>query len=361
MAEPPSDGTRPRVPRGLPVPPWRLASRRVAKSYEAAAERPTDPEGHTHPAERAVQDNSVTAAQTDPLTEHAASGLTTAMFVLSGLASIGFCVCYVVVPRHTSLGLTQNLALGTCLGVALAGICVGLIAMAKTALPPVQAVQERPPHPAPPEDEAAAERGVLSGPVELGLAQRRMVRRSLLGALSLLPLPFVFGLRDAGPKLGDRLAVTSWKANDRMVDPETRIPVRLGDLAVGAVMTVMPEGFDDTNDPVAAESAVLLIRLPLGVDRPLPHRAGWSVAGVVAYSKVCTHAGCPVGLYEHDQETLLCPCHQSTFDVPRGCRVIFGPAARPLPQLPIHVDAAGYLRATAGFDQPVGPSYWERG
>jgi ubiquinol-cytochrome c reductase iron-sulfur subunit len=282
------------------------------------------------------------------------------MFTVSGLGSVLFCVAYVAVPLHRNLGLDLNELLGTGLAVAMTGLSLGMINMAKTADPSIKAVQDRPPHPAPVEDERAAEAAVTSGAVELGVAQHRVVRRSMLAALGLLPFPFLFGLRDAGPSLGDRLAVTKWKRDTRMVDPDTRQPIRLDDLATGGAATVMPEGFTDTNDPVDAESAVLLMRLPAGVNQPLPGRASWAVDGVVAYSKICTHAGCPVGLYEHDVELLLCPCHQSTFEVPHGCRVRFGPAARPLPQLPIHVDSEGYLRASAPFTQPVGPSYWQR-
>jgi ubiquinol-cytochrome c reductase iron-sulfur subunit len=87
----------------------------------------------------------------------------------------------------------------------------------------------------------------------------------------------------------------------------------------------------------------------------------WGHDGIVAYSKICTHVGCPVGLYEQQTHHLLCPCHQSTFDVTRDCEVIFGPAHRPLPQLKITVDAEGYLVADAPFLEPVGPSFWERG
>ena len=92
-----------------------------------------------------------------------------------------------------------------------------------------------------------------------------------------------------------------------------------------------------------------------------PKQKKWSVDGIVAYSKICTHLGCPVGLYEQQTHHLLCPCHQSTFDVTKDCAVIFGPAARPLPQLPLGVDAEGYLIATDDFQEPVGPSFWERG
>ena len=92
-----------------------------------------------------------------------------------------------------------------------------------------------------------------------------------------------------------------------------------------------------------------------------PGRETWGPAGYVAYSKVCTHAGCPVGLYEQLTQQLLCPCHQSLFNVREGAQPIFGPAPRPLAQLPLYVDGAGYLRAQTGYDEPIGPGFWERG
>ena len=85
------------------------------------------------------------------------------------------------------------------------------------------------------------------------------------------------------------------------------------------------------------------------------------VGGHVAYSKICTHAGCPTSLFETQTAHLLCPCHQSTFKVDQGCKVIFGPAARALPQLPIAVDPNGYFFAQSDYLEPVGPSFWERG
>jgi ubiquinol-cytochrome c reductase iron-sulfur subunit len=87
----------------------------------------------------------------------------------------------------------------------------------------------------------------------------------------------------------------------------------------------------------------------------------WTVDGIVAYSKICTHVGCPVALYEQTTHHILCPCHQSTFDATRGAEVIFGPAARPLPQLPLATDAQGFLVAASDYHEPVGPSFWERG
>ena len=89
-------------------------------------------------------------------------------------------------------------------------------------------------------------------------------------------------------------------------------------------------------------------------------REGWTVDGHIAYSSICTHLGCPVKLYEQQTHHLFCPCHQSTFDASRGSEVLFGPAARPLPQLAISVDEEGYFVAQGDFDEPIGPSYWER-
>jgi len=110
-----------------------------------------------------------------------------------------------------------------------------------------------------------------------------------------------------------------------------------------------------------AKAAVLLIRLDPEKVQKDPAREGWDVDGIYAYSKICTHVGCPVALYEQQTHHLLCPCHQSTFDVTQHCKVIFGPAKRPLPQLPIAIDSEGYLVAQSDFHEPVGPSYWERG
>ena len=101
--------------------------------------------------------------------------------------------------------------------------------------------------------------------------------------------------------------------------------------------------------------------LPQDQLHPSPGKEDWAYDGIVAYSKVCTHVGCPVALYEQQTHHLLCPCHQSTFDLADNGKVLFGPAARPLPQLPIGVDSEGYLIATSGFTEPVGPSFWERG
>jgi ubiquinol-cytochrome c reductase iron-sulfur subunit len=136
-------------------------------------------------------------------------------------------------------------------------------------------------------------------------------------------------------------------------------------MTIGSSVHVIPEGLVDLPEheklDAKAKAAVLLVRLkPEDLNWTSDKRKSWSYDGIVAYSKICTHVGCPVALYEQQTHHLLCPCHQSQFDISNECAVIFGPAARPLPQLPITVDAEGYLVARSDFDQPVGPSFWER-
>ena len=172
-----------------------------------------------------------------------------------------------------------------------------------------------------------------------------------------IPLPLVIMLRDLGPLPHDSLRKTGWKPGDRLVDLDTKLPVKLGDLDIGGIKTVMPEGFTTVDEFALAPT--MLIRF--GPNEILSKREiSKGYENHVAYSKICTHAGCPISLYERDTHNLLCPCHQSTFDMARDAKVIFGPAARPLPQLAITVDDEGYFRALGEYSQPVGPSFWER-
>jgi ubiquinol-cytochrome c reductase iron-sulfur subunit len=280
-------------------------------------------------------------------------------FLSSVAGTLLFAVAYVAVGRG-EFGVIQNRLLGTGLGVAMGGICIGLVTLAKAAPPDTQGDQKREPHHSPPPEEQAAAGLIRHGAAQLGLADQPLVRRSLLAALGLLPVPFLLGLRDLGPRPRGALRANAWRAGDLLIDQSSERPLRVGDLDIGGITTVLPPGTSDPNLPVAAESAVVVIRLPPNVNRPLPGREDWAVDDLVAYSKICTHAGCPVGLYEQQTHNLLCPCHQSTFFVPHGCAVLFGPAARALPQLPIYADENGLLRAKATFDQPLGPSFWER-
>jgi ubiquinol-cytochrome c reductase iron-sulfur subunit len=137
-----------------------------------------------------------------------------------------------------------------------------------------------------------------------------------------------------------------------VVDEEGR-PLRPEDVELESVTTVYPEG-----EVGSADSQAVLVKVAPELLALSGRGRDWVPEGCVAYSKICTHAGCPVGLYRAEAHELLCPCHQSTFDVLRGATPVFGPAARALPQLPLELDENGYLVAGGDFPEPVGPSFW---
>jgi ubiquinol-cytochrome c reductase iron-sulfur subunit len=197
---------------------------------------------------------------------------------------------------------------------------------------------------------------VHQGDVALGseeVTRRRFLARLLAGAAGLLAAALVLPAFSLGPQPGTDLFRTAWRRGLRLVDAGAR-PIRPDDLVLDSVRTVFPQGFVGR-----ADSQTLLIKVKPS-DLALPDgRDAWAPEGCIAYSKVCTHAGCPVGLYRAKEHLLLCPCHQSTFDVLRGAIPVFGPAARPLPQLPVEVDAEGYLVALGDFPDPIGPGFWD--
>jgi ubiquinol-cytochrome c reductase iron-sulfur subunit len=263
---------------------------------------------------------------------------------LSILAGLALAVVYV-------LG-GQPQVEGALLGVALGGLGIGLILWGKRLLPREEVVEERHVGPSPAGEREAAGEAIVRGEEEVG--RRRFLTRLLFGALGALGLAALFPIRSLGPRPGRSLFVTAWRRGIRVVD-EDGVPVTADRLGIGSVITVYPEGAVGS-----ADSQSLLIRVDAGLLDLPPARLEWAPDGYVAYSKVCTHAGCPVGLYRAQTHRLLCPCHQSTFDVLRGADPVFGPAARPLPQLPIEIDAEGFLRALDDFPEPVGPGFWDR-
>jgi ubiquinol-cytochrome c reductase iron-sulfur subunit len=217
------------------------------------------------------------------------------------------------------------------------------------------------------EDRQAAVRIVDDIVEETGIKRRPLIRNTLLGAMALAPLPAIAIFGDLGPRPDNKLAHTMWAPQDGKLKRLTRdpdgTPIKASDVTIGSAFHVIPEGLNELHEGKLNEKAkavVLLMRLNPESLNPSPGREDWGYNGIVAYSKICTHVGCPVALYEQQTHHLLCPCHQSTFDLTQECKVIFGPASRPLPQLPIAVDAEGYLVATSDFKEPVGPSYWER-
>ena len=192
---------------------------------------------------------------------------------------------------------------------------------------------------------------------ESSLRSRRVLVATAGGACATLGVALLFPIRSLGPRPGSGLKRTPYRGGGVRVVREDGSPVRPRDLTVDGFITVWPEGHTD-----AADAPTLLIRYRDDQDfEPVSGRDGWTVDNIVAYSKLCTHTGCPVGLYQAQSGLLLCPCHQSTFDALDGAEVVFGPAARPLPQLPLGLDGEGYIIATGDFSDPVGPGFWDRG
>ena len=287
-----------------------------------------------------------------------------ALFGLSTIGTVIFIVGYLAIHLDSVADVKRsNEVLGLGLGIALFAIGVGAIHWAKTLMPDDEIVNERHEMRSSDEDREEAVASLKEGAAGAGLGRRKLIRNSLLGAMAPLGLLAILPLRDLGPLPGNKLAQTAWKKGIRIVTDPIGQPVRPEDIPIGGVVHVLPEGINDLPEPLneKAKAAVILIRLAPEqlTKRGDPH--GWAYDGIVAYSKICTHVGCPVGLYEQKSHHLLCPCHQSTFDVLENCKVIFGPANRKLPQLPITVNEQGFLVARDGFAEPVGPSYWERG
>jgi ubiquinol-cytochrome c reductase iron-sulfur subunit len=298
----------------------------------------------------------------DPKMAKRAERVISFLFVLSALGTIGFIAAYVTIHLNTTADVAQsNLWIGVCLAVTFGGLGAGIIAWVRWLMPAHEAVQERHTMASSNEDIVAAAQIVMTGVQETGLPRRSLIKRSLGLSLGLLALPPLVILRDLGPLPRKVLRTTPWKSGSPLLNSETGQPVMLGDLEVGSFTTVLPASVDSLSDEDLAKSPVLLIRLAPGENIPAPGRETWAYQDHVAYSKICTHAGCPIGLYQKQSHQLLCPCHQSTFEVPKACKVIFGPAARNLPQLPISVNPQGEFYATAAFDEPIGPSFWERG
>jgi ubiquinol-cytochrome c reductase iron-sulfur subunit len=199
---------------------------------------------------------------------------------------------------------------------------------------------------------AAAEEAMEESAEQIG--RRSFLIRLMLGAFGALGLAAIFPFRSLGPSPGDSLFVTPWRRGALVVD-DAGSPVSVDALAVDGVVTVFPQGHLDVNDAQA-----LLVRVPPELLRLPAGREDWAPSGYVCYSKLCTHAGCPVGLYLAQYHQLQCPCHYSAFDVLEGAEPVFGPATTPLPQLPLYVDGTGFLRAGGDFSAPVGPGFWNR-
>ncbi|MFI6420744.1 Rieske 2Fe-2S domain-containing protein [Streptomyces sp. NPDC050842] len=292
------------------------------------------------------------------------------MFVLSMLATVGFIASYVIFPVDKIVYIwpfgrvsALNFALGWTLGLALFFIGAGAVHWARTLMSDVEVADERHPIAASPEVKAQVMADFAAGAAESGFGRRKLIRNTMFGALALVPLSGVMLLRDMGPLPEKKLRTTKWARGKQLINMNTHEPLRPEDVAVGSLTFAMPEGMSEHDHDFQTEiakAALMIVRIQ-PEDIKDKRELEWSHQGVVAFSKICTHVGCPISLYEQQTHHVLCPCHQSTFDLSDGARVIFGPAGHALPQLRIGVNDKGFLEALGDFDEPVGPAFWERG
>ncbi|MGI8768521.1 MAG: cytochrome bc1 complex Rieske iron-sulfur subunit [Propionibacteriaceae bacterium] len=305
----------------------------------------------------------------------------TTCFALVPPLAIAFVVVYFAVPKsmvvdfgpvHTS---ALNMWLGLTLGLSILLIGVGAIQWARQVMTEHEMVEER--HPARSSDEArtATMAEVNKGISESAITRRKMIGRSMLGAVGIVAVPALVMLADLGPwptatERKKTIERTLWAREGadppvRLVDDVTFTPIKASDLKIGTLVNGEPEKLKDlVGKPQfnvqKAKAAIVIVRMEPDSIKVPAARSGWNVGGILAYSKICTHVGCAISLWEQQTHHLLCPCHQSTFDLADAGKVVFGPAARSLPQLPIAVDNEGYLVATSDFPEPTGPSYFER-
>jgi ubiquinol-cytochrome c reductase iron-sulfur subunit len=314
----------------------------------------------------------------DPAAERRAERQVAALFGLSVVCTVLFVVSYFafeigeVTTTVGGLG-ASTVALGLSLAGALLFIGIGIIQWARKLMADHELVEMRHPAASSTADREAAVADLNTGIDESGIGRRPLVRNSLLGALGVLALPVpVVLLRDLGPLPGDALESTIWTEGMRVVRDVTGTPIRPSEIQVGDLINAEPAAIfetDEEGEPLVegvdlyvakSKGAVILVRMEPDDITVGEGREDWGVDGILCYSKICTHVGCPISLYERTTHHVLCPCHQSTFDLADSARVVFGPAARALPQLALAVDSEGYLVAQSDFDEPVGPSYWER-
>ena len=259
-----------------------------------------------------------------------------AFSILTALASGGFIAAYFTGGHRFYEGVT--------LFVACAGFVAVFLAWAFWFIPHEQVVDEIHDYPSPQSDRSFESENVSTGLATL--TRHKAVVRSLYVALGMFGLALIAPIRSLGPDPDKTLFHTKWRKGSRVARSDGSI-VHVNDVNVGAMEAVFPE-----NAIGDAMSQANLVRVPPGLMQ--------SVGGNVVFSRICTHAGCPVALYRSSVHELICPCHQSVFNLARDCAVVSGPAARPLPQLPIAVADDGTLVATGDFPVPVGPGFWER-
>lgn len=311
----------------------------------------------------------------DPAAGNRAYAQVLGMLALVPLLAIGFVVCYFAIPKDwvfTFGPLHSNalhLALGLTGGLAVLLIGLACIHWAKQIMNDTEMVEERHASASPAEDRETIGKLWEDGVSDTGLGRRKLIGGALAGAIGTVVIPVVVMFADMGPHPGPGLRKvtiekTIWAEGVKLVNDVTFEPIKASEMELGTLVNAEPENLKEHHGAdllrEKAKSPIVIVRMEPDRIKIPESRKDWHVAGILAYSKICTHVGCPISLWERTTHHLLCPCHQSTFDLGDSGVVVFGPAARALPQLPIAVDADGYLIAKSDFTVPVGPSYFER-
>lgn len=316
----------------------------------------------------------------DPRAAKRAERQVATLFGLAALLILLAVVAYVTIPVDAGLDVpllgpvgALNAAMGVTFGGGILLIGIGAIHWARKLMPGNEVVAMRHEMRSAPDERRAAIDAFDRGLVDSGFASRPIIRRTLIGAMVVLPLPLVVMLRDlytapvGALSPAEQLEHTIWDPGVRILTDVALDPLKPQDVPVGGLVAAVPENLEEVeheegNLNARAKAAIILVRMAPDeiVSQQAPAGEAWDYEGILAFSKICTHVGCPIALYEQRTHHLLCPCHQSTFDLADSGNVVFGPAARQMPQLPITIDDQGYLVAVSDFQQPVGPSFWER-
>lgn len=300
--------------------------------------------------------NAPSPVETDPRRREVPANRraeTWVVLLLTGAAISALCfvACYVIAQFNTQL-------LGLAMGCALALLAAAAIVAGKLVVPQETSIESRDQLLSEPEVDEVLD--IIKSGGE-GISRRGLLTCATCIAGGAVAAAVVTPLASLGPA-AKSLHASPWRRGIRLVDDETGQPYAATEIQIGTFYTALPEGAD----PEALGAGLLVVRLPRRFIHLPSSRRTWAPKGIMAYSKICPHAGCAISLYRYptyaptsvEQPAFTCPCHYSTFTPGDGGKVIFGPAGRELPQLPLMIDTDGYLRAAGDFDEDVGPSWW---
>jgi ubiquinol-cytochrome c reductase iron-sulfur subunit len=301
------------------------------------------------PAGRAGTESELDPSERTVPASARAEMVVAALLFAAAVLAFGFTALYIVEAENTQL-------LGLSLGLALALLAAALIVAGRFVVPQETHVEDRGPLLV--EDEAEEVTAMIESGGE-GVSRRVLLTGAGGVAGAAIVTAAATPLASLGPNL-KQIHTTPWKRGVRLIDDRGQ-PYSADQIQIGSLYTALPEH----EDAEQLGAGLVVVRLPADQIHLPSARRDWAPQGILAYSKICPHAGCAIALYRYPtyQPTsagpaFTCPCHYSTFSPGEGGRLIFGPAGRSLPQLPLMIDAAGYLRAAGPFHEDIGPAWW---